>query len=86
MKKWAGRSFLTLLLLVGLPAGTALAVQIYTNIPGLPATNTSPTAPCDTVFGFYQFALMLGGVLAFAAITYGGIKYTLAAGNPSKQS
>ena len=36
--------------------------------------------------GFYQFALMIGGVLAFGAIVYGGILYAASAGNPSKQS
>ena len=58
-------------------------VQINTNIPGVSATETNP---CSAIFSFYKFALMLSGVLAFGAIVYGGIKYTLAAGNPSGQS
>jgi len=62
--------------------GVSFAVTINTNIPGV----TDKTDPCGAVFGFYTFALMIGGVLAFAAITYGGVKYVLAAGNPSGQS
>jgi hypothetical protein len=59
------------------------SVTIHTNIPGVPA-NTSNA--CATVFGFYNFALMIGGILAFGAIVYGGVKYTFAAGNPGGQS
>lgn len=71
------------LLLVFFATGIVFAVTINPNIPGVSATDTNP---CSTVFGFYTFALMIGGILAFAAITYGGVKYTLAAGNPSGQS
>jgi hypothetical protein len=67
-----------------LPTEMALAVQINTTIPGYQANGSQPV-PCSIIFGFYTFALMIGGVLAFAAITYGGVKYTLAAGNPSGQ-
>src|SRR5437867_3292297 len=44
------------------------AVTISTNIPGGPPSN-SPNA-CATVFSFYNFALMIGGILAFCAIVY----------------
>jgi hypothetical protein len=60
-----------------------LAATINTNIPGV---SSSDANPCSTIFGFYTFALMIGGILAFVAITYGGVRYTLAAGNPSGQS
>ena len=60
-----------------------LAVTINTNIPGVSQTETSP---CGIIFGFYKYALTISGVLAFAAIVYGGVKYTLAAGNPGGQS
>lgn len=42
--------------------------------------------PGGFVDNFYRFSLLAAGVLAFAAIVFGGIKYTLAAGNPSGQS
>ena len=42
--------------------------------------------PGQFINSFYQFSLAIGGVLAFGAIVYGGIKYTFAAGNPAGQS
>lgn len=50
------------------------------------SASSPPTNPADMIVNFYKFALMAGGVLAFGAIVYGGIKYALAAGNPSTQS
>lgn len=44
----------------------------------------TPT-PGAIVQNFYDLALMVGGLLAFGAIVFGAIKYTLAAGNPSGQ-
>jgi hypothetical protein len=84
MKKVA--SFLAVLV-VG--AGTlfvsvAHAVSISMNIPG-----TSPnasTTPGAFVANFYQFALMIGGILAFGVIVYGGVRYMASVGNPSGQS
>jgi hypothetical protein len=71
------------LLVVLFSAALARAqTQISTNIPGVSAAGN----PCDFVFSFYKFAMMISGVLAFGAIVYGGVKYTLAAGNPSGQS
>jgi hypothetical protein len=61
----------------------AHAVSISMNIPG-----TSPnasTTPGAFIANFYQFALMIGGVLAFGVVVYGGIKYMASAGNPSGQ-
>jgi hypothetical protein len=65
-----------------LSTGSALAVTISTNIPGM----TAAGSPSEFVDSFYKFSLMISGVLAFGAIVYGGVKYTLAAGNPSGQS
>ncbi|MEK7546942.1 MAG: hypothetical protein AAB536_02070, partial [Patescibacteria group bacterium] len=36
--------------------------------------------------GFYQFSLLAGVFLAVGMITWAGLRYTLAAGNPSTQS
>jgi hypothetical protein len=71
--------FIAVLLLL---SPLALAVTISTSIPGVTATSS----PSEFVAGFYRFSLMIGGVLAFAAIVFGGVKYTFAAGNPSGQS
>ena len=63
---------------------TAHAVTISMNIPG-----TSPnasTTPGAFVANFYQFALMIGGALAFGVVVYGGVRYMASAGNPSGQS
>ena len=62
----------------------ALAVTINPNIPG---TNlTASSTPGAYVANFYQFALLIAGVLALGAIVYGGVKYATSAGNPSAQS
>ena len=55
-------------------------------IPGMTGSVTAGTSPGAFIQGFYQFALMIGGVLAFGAIVYGGVLYAASAGNPSKQS
>jgi len=61
----------------------AAGIEINTNIPG---PNPSAENPGGMIANFYQFALMIGGVLAMGAIVYGGIRYTLAAGSPSAQT
>lgn len=35
---------------------------------------------------FYQYALGVGGILAFGVVVYGGVRYMISAGNPSGQS
>jgi len=60
---------------------TARAVDINPSLPGM----ESGTDPAGIVANLYQFALLLGGILAFGSIVYGGIRYTLAAGNSSTQ-
>lgn len=42
--------------------------------------------PSNIIVNVYNFALMLGGILAFGMIVYGAVKYTMAAGNPTGQS
>lgn len=73
-----------LLFLFAAPAG--FAVTVNTDIPGIPSSLDPVKGPCQVIFGFYNFAMALGAVLALGAITYGGVKYTFAAGNPSGQS
>jgi Type IV secretion system pilin len=64
----------------------ALAVTISAAIPGMTGTVTAGSSPGSFVNGFYTFALMIGGVLAFGAVVFGGILYAVSAGNPGKQS
>ena len=49
----------------------AHAVTISTAIPGSNLNSTS-TAPGAYIANFYQFALLIGGILAFGAIVFGG--------------
>jgi len=62
----------------------AHAVTISMAIPGT-NPNTSSTSPGAFVANMYQFALAIGGVLAFGIVVYGGVKYMTSAGNPSGQ-
>ena len=62
----------------------AATISISSNIPGMAVT--ASTTPGQYVQGFYSFALMIGGVLAFGAIVYGGILYAASGGNPGQQS
>lgn len=62
----------------------ATPITISTSVPGM--STTAPSSPGAFVVGFYKFALMIGGVLAFGVIVFGGVKYMTAAGNPSGQS
>ncbi len=55
-----------------------------TSLSGSPAP--AAANPGAVVGQVYQFALLIGGLLAFGAIVYGGIKYTVSAGNPSGKS
>jgi hypothetical protein len=61
----------------------ASAVSISTNIPG---ASSAASNPIEFVSNFYNFALSIGGILAFGAIVYGGLKYAISADNPTKQS
>jgi hypothetical protein len=82
--------FFTLLpvgIILGLLAVAFLAsaqAQISMSIPG--NTPNSTSTPGAYIANFYQFALMIAGVLAFGVIVYGGIRYMTSGGNPSGQS
>jgi uncharacterized membrane protein YgcG len=64
----------------------AHAVTISASIPGTYDTsNAAATSPGAFIADFYQYALVIGGILAFGVIVYGGIRYMTSAGNPSGQ-
>lgn len=60
----------------------AHAVTISTAIPGSAPMDANST-PGTFVANFYNFALVIAGILAFGVIVYGGIRYMTSAGNPS---
>lgn len=76
------------LVLAAARVSMAVVVPISQDIPG--STYQCGSGPCpgpiQWVGNFYKFALAMSGVLAFGAMVYGGLRYTLAAGNPSGQS
>lgn len=83
MKRYLRVFTLGLIILAALgAANTVWGVTISTNLPGLAPS----TDPGGFVANFYQFALMVGGILAFGAIVYGGVKYTFARGDPPGMS
>jgi hypothetical protein len=55
-------------------------ISINPNIPGV--NNISTTGPCGWIVNFYDFALLIAGILAFGAIVYGGVKAATSVGNP----
>lgn len=68
------------------PALSHAQVKITASIPGN-YDLTAPTAvPGQFVYNIYQYALVIGGILAFGVVAYGGIKYMISAGNPSGQT
>jgi hypothetical protein len=68
------------------PALSYAQVQISASIPAGNYANTTTSAPGGFVANFYQYALMVGGILAFGVVVYGGVRYMISAGNPSGQS
>lgn len=85
MKKISKITLLASVVAISSPAFTfaAATLSISGSLPGLSA---NPTNPGSWINGFYTLALMLGGVLAFGAVVYGGVLYAASAGNPSKQT
>jgi hypothetical protein len=77
--------FLFLFSLASVPLFVFAQATINPAIPGM-GTVSSTTPPGAWVSKIYDFALMIGGVLAFGAIVYGGVLYAASMGNPSKQS
>jgi hypothetical protein len=64
---------------------TIQAAGINPNIPGTSQADQQNPNPIGIINNFYQFALLIAGILAFGMIIYAAIIHTLAAGNPSKQ-
>lgn len=61
-------------------------IQISPTLPNSIGTYSAASAgPSGFIANFYGFALLIGGILAFGAVVYGGIKYLISAGNPSAQ-
>ena len=71
--------FLASAFFIFVPALASASATINVNLPGA----SSATSPGGWVEQFYQFALMIAGVLAFGVIIYGGIRYMTSVGNPS---
>lgn len=61
----------------------AHAITISATIPATTAGAANATTPGGYINSFYQFALLIGGVLALAVVVYGGILYMTSIGNPS---
>jgi len=57
---------------------------VNNSIPG--TVDVAQNGPAGFVSNFYEFALLIAGVLAFGAIVFGGFLYATSAGNPSRQS
>lgn len=81
-------SFIGLLSLFVLPifAFAQTQITISTSVPGYYGPTTGSGGPGAFVANFYNFALVIAGILAFGVIVYGGIRYMTSAGNPSGQS
>ena len=86
MKKFFSAAFFTLLSAVPVFVFAQSTITISSAIPGMTTAVATSTSPAFFVAGFYNFALMIGGVLAFGAIVWGGILYASSAGNSGKQS
>ena len=69
---------------VSLPVFVFAQTVLNFQLPGTQAASLNN--PCTTVINFYYFALFISGILAFGAIAWGGIKYSISVGNPSGQS
>jgi hypothetical protein len=52
-----------------------------TSIAGGTCSPDSATSPAAYIARFYQFALMIAGILAFGMLLWGAIKYTVSRGN-----
>ncbi|MEK7608123.1 MAG: hypothetical protein AAB495_00905 [Patescibacteria group bacterium] len=60
----------------------ASAPPVNPTFPGI----SGRVGPAAFILDFYNFALALGGLLAFIMILYAGIRYAASRGNPSSQS
>jgi hypothetical protein len=78
--------FLAIGIFIASAAFAQTQITISTSVPGTYPATAGTGGPGAFVANFYNFALMIGGVLAFGVIVYGGVKYMASAGNPSGQS
>lgn len=62
-------------------AGIAQGAEVNPKIPG---EQPEEAGPAGIIGNLYQFALMIGGLLAFGAIVWGAIERATAGGNTSK--
>jgi hypothetical protein len=82
---FAAIALIGIAIVFGAPLFASAQTVISAAIPGT-YQNGSSTAPGAFVANIYQFALMIGGILAFGVVVYGGVRYMASAGNPSGQS
>ncbi len=68
---------------LAVPATHAVDISVS---PTLPNSQYPTSSIGGWVNTFYQFSLLVAGVLAFGAVVFGGVKYLASAGNPSAQS
>lgn len=64
----------------------AKVLAVSVTLPGFTTPSDASANPGNWVQSFYNFALLLSGVLAFGVIVYGGVRYAASGGNPSKQA
>ncbi len=55
-------------------------------IPGNIAPSGSLADPAGLLVNFYQFGMLLAGVLAFGMVVWAGVQYSLSRGNPTGQA
>lgn len=78
------KRFLFIALLALTPASHDFA-QAITPTPAPAPAIASSVNPAQLVVDIYNIALSLGGFLAFGAIVWGAVQYSISAGNPSGQ-
>jgi hypothetical protein len=71
--------------LIAVPAFAQTQITIATSVPGNYGAAAAAASPGAFIANFYIFSLIIGGILAFGVIVYGGVKYMASAGNPSGQ-
>lgn len=72
--------------LIAAPVFAQTQITIATSVPGNYGAAAAASSPGAFIANIYIFALIIGGVLAFGVVVFGGVKYMASAGNPSGQS
>ncbi len=70
---------------IAVPAFAQTQITIATSVPGNYGAASAAASPGAFIANFYIFSLIIGGILAFGVIVFGGVKYMASAGNPSAQ-